>query len=356
MTSNSVTSAGRAVEVGDDDALATQLDDLVLAELDREPRVRDERRDVGREEVLALAATDDQRAVATRSDDDVGLVGVDGHEGERTRQPTAHGAHRLGEVASDGRQRRGEQVRDDLGVGLGAQVHAVGGELGAQLGEVLDDAVVDDGDLAVLAHVRVRVLRRSGRRGWPSACARCRSCTAAAGRCRAATRGSRACRPSCGCRAAPSDTTATPAESYPRYSSRRSPSTTTCRACFSPTYPTIPHMGARLPGAPGLPASAEQWPSTTRREAASATGLRPASAVAASTVSAYDAAPRWPRRRGQAVATAAPGRRGGLDHHADDGLRARRAQQHATVARSPPPATAARRSVGRRGSCRRRGR
>ena len=35
---------------------------------------------------------------------------------------------------------------------------------------------------------------------------------------------------------------ATPAESYPRYSSLRSPETTISKACFAPTYPTIPHM------------------------------------------------------------------------------------------------------------------
>ena len=48
---------------------------------------------------------------------------------------------------------------------------------------------------------------------------------------------------------APSATTAIPAESYPRYSSRRSPSMTTSRACWYPTYPTIPHMHPSL----GLP-------------------------------------------------------------------------------------------------------
>jgi len=36
--------------------------------------------------------------------------------------------------------------------------------------------------------------------------------------------------------------TATPAESYPRYSSRRNPSTMMPSAGRAPTYPTIPHM------------------------------------------------------------------------------------------------------------------
>ena len=38
--------------------------------------VADERRDVGAEEVLAVAEADDERAVAPGADDDAGLVGV----------------------------------------------------------------------------------------------------------------------------------------------------------------------------------------------------------------------------------------------------------------------------------------
>src|SRR5262245_17299223 len=37
-------------------------------------------------------------------------------------------------------------------------------------------------------------------------------------------------------------TTATPAESYPRYSSRRSPSINTGTTSFGPMYPMIPHI------------------------------------------------------------------------------------------------------------------
>ncbi len=36
--------------------------------------------------------------------------------------------------------------------------------------------------------------------------------------------------------------TASPAESYPRYSSRRNPSNNTSQALRGPTYPTIPHI------------------------------------------------------------------------------------------------------------------
>src|ERR1044071_3517294 len=44
----------------------------------------------------------------------------------------------------------------------------------------------------------------------------------------------------------PSASTATPAESYPRYSSRFSPAITTSSADCDPTYPTIPHMRGSL--------------------------------------------------------------------------------------------------------------
>src|SRR5512138_3822766 len=40
----------------------------------------------------------------------------------------------------------------------------------------------------------------------------------------------------------PPAATATPAESYPRYSSRRSPSSRISAASRRPTYPTMPHM------------------------------------------------------------------------------------------------------------------
>ena len=50
-----------------------------------------------------------------------------------------------------------DQVREHLGIGLALEVMARSLELLAQLGEVLDDAVVDDGDAPVAARMRVRV-------------------------------------------------------------------------------------------------------------------------------------------------------------------------------------------------------
>ena len=51
-----------------------------------------------------------------------------------------------------------DEVRDDLGVGLGDEPVALALELALQIEVVLDDAVVDDDDLAGAVAVRVRVL------------------------------------------------------------------------------------------------------------------------------------------------------------------------------------------------------
>lgn len=118
--------------------------------------MRDERGDVGGEEVLALADADDQRRVAAGGDDAVGGVGVHGEQRERAVEAAADRAHGVDQVGPGG-DLGGQQVRDDLGVGLGGEPDAGVLQLGAEPGEVLDDAVVDDGDPAGLVEVRVGV-------------------------------------------------------------------------------------------------------------------------------------------------------------------------------------------------------
>ena len=118
------------------------------------PGLREERGDRRGHEVLALAEADDQRALLAGRDQRVRVVGVHGDERVMTAELGEGGAHRLGQVALVVAL---DQVGDDLGVGLGAELVPLGDELAAQLGMVLDDPVEDDVDL-------VRRSRRAGGR------------------------------------------------------------------------------------------------------------------------------------------------------------------------------------------------
>src|SRR5699024_2005330 len=96
---------------------------------------------------------------AATGDDEPRCVNVGEQDGERTFQAAQDGERGgldvpgvLALVVFDG-----EQVGGDLGVRVGDQLDTAGLELVAQGGEVLDDAVVDDGCLAVEGEVRVRV-------------------------------------------------------------------------------------------------------------------------------------------------------------------------------------------------------
>ena len=139
-----------AVEVGDPVAVGGDHDGLVLSEFDRLAGVLDERGDVGAEEHLALADADHQRCRAARRDDRARLVGVGEHQREVALEATQHGQHGGGEIP-----RRfavvvvaSHQVDCHLGVGVAGELDAGVLELLAQRRVVLDDAVVDDGDLA----------------------------------------------------------------------------------------------------------------------------------------------------------------------------------------------------------------
>ncbi len=168
---------GRAVEADDLVAVRGDRDDLVLAELERVPGVADEGRDVGAEEVLALAEADDERAVAAGADDDARLVGVHGEQRERALEPADHLAHRRREVAGLV-ERAADELGGDLGVGLAAELDALGEELLLERVEVLDDAVVDQRELVVVAAaVRVGVAVGGAAVGRPAGVADGRAAT-----------------------------------------------------------------------------------------------------------------------------------------------------------------------------------
>ena len=147
---------GVAGEVGDLDRVGADRDDLVLADLHRLLGVLDERGDVRAEEVLALAQPDHERRVAAGADDDAGTVLVHDEQGEGAVEARDHALHGEGQVAGLLEDLADHEGRD-LGVGLARELGPGIQELLLQLGEVLDDAVVDERELAVVAEVRVRV-------------------------------------------------------------------------------------------------------------------------------------------------------------------------------------------------------
>jgi hypothetical protein len=118
--------------------------------------VLDERGDVGAEEVLAVPEADNERRVAAGADDDARAVLVHDEQGESAVEARDHALHGDREVTG-----LLEHVADheggDLGVGLARELGPGIQELLLQLGEVLDDAVVDERELAVVAEVGVRV-------------------------------------------------------------------------------------------------------------------------------------------------------------------------------------------------------
>ena len=93
------------------------------------------------------------------------MIGVHGDEGVVAAEIGEGGADGEGQVALVVTL---DQVGDDLGVGLGAELVPVGEQVAAQLGVVLDDAVENDVDPPDLIAVRVGVLLGDATVGGPA--------------------------------------------------------------------------------------------------------------------------------------------------------------------------------------------
>jgi hypothetical protein len=134
-------------------AVGTQRHDLAVLDQLHGARMREERGDRRSDELLAVAAADHERALLTGRDEDARRVGRRGHERVVAAQPVVGRAHRVveravAEVARD-------QVRDDLGVGLGGEHGAASLQLLLELEVVLDDPV--DHDVHAILGVVVRM-------------------------------------------------------------------------------------------------------------------------------------------------------------------------------------------------------
>ena len=146
---------GAAVAVEDPHAGAAHAGHVALLEVDHASRRGEHRGHVGRDEVLAFAEADEQRAADARAGK--GLRRGGRHDRDRVRaDEIAHGTLRGGEEIAGLAVVVVDEVGDDLGVGLRLEGVAELLQPLALLLVVLDDAVVDDRDLA-LRHVRMRV-------------------------------------------------------------------------------------------------------------------------------------------------------------------------------------------------------
>ena len=98
-----------------------------------------------------------QRGILARCHDGARLVGGDDGQGVRAHQTLACSADGGQQVGRAVAQRLLDQMRHHLGVGVAGEGMPRGLQLLAQVGEVLDDAVVHHGDAAVAAGVRMGV-------------------------------------------------------------------------------------------------------------------------------------------------------------------------------------------------------
>ena len=131
--------------------------------------MREERGDVAAAERLAFAEAEDERRGVLGDDDPIGCRARDDRDRVRAVHLRERRADRVEESWCAGAQRAIDEVRDDLGVGVGREPHAFCFERLAQRDVVLDDAVVHDRDVARRVRVRVGSLGRPcvAQRVWP---------------------------------------------------------------------------------------------------------------------------------------------------------------------------------------------
>ena len=152
-----------AVDVGDDDPGRAHIGDVAFLQEDDPVRVGQDRRHVAGDEGLLAVEPHEERHVLTGADQPAGLIAVHDHDrigADHSAQGRPNG---VGQVAVVGLF---DEVGKGLGIGLGGERVAPSLEAVAKLTEVLDDAVVDDGDLAATVHVGmgIEVVRPAVRR------------------------------------------------------------------------------------------------------------------------------------------------------------------------------------------------
>ena len=147
---------GASGVVGELDAARRDHRHLLVAHEDDVAGVREDRRDVRRDEELVLAKPDDDRRAVADGDDLVRIVRGDQHQ----REEPAHVEQRAADGVLEPVPLRFalDEVRDDLRVGLGDERVPFELQLLLQIEIVLDDAVVDDDDAPGAVAMRMGVL------------------------------------------------------------------------------------------------------------------------------------------------------------------------------------------------------
>ncbi len=133
------------------------LDDLTVLDDEELVRLPEQGLHGAGQEVLPFPEPDDERALVAGRDDLAGLLHADRRDREGPFEPPEHPGERLAQRLP-GLDPLGDQVRHHLRVRLGTEGDAPPLQLLLELREVLDDAVVDDGDAPISAEVGMRVL------------------------------------------------------------------------------------------------------------------------------------------------------------------------------------------------------
>ncbi len=149
-----------AARIVDRPGFAAHVGNVAILEVRHPVRDRKQRGRVGREEMVVGTDAHDQRAAGARADDASRLARRDHRDrvgavelGDRH----LHGAQQV--AAARSVPVRVDEMRDDFRIRLRDERIALGDQPLAQRLEILDDAVVDRGDLA-MRRVRMRVRRR----------------------------------------------------------------------------------------------------------------------------------------------------------------------------------------------------
>src|SRR5208337_1965527 len=127
-------------------SLTRKLHPVVFLEISDLGREGSERQRVGAQIGAARAKAHGERRAAPRADEEILLALEEKHQREGASQALQSPSDRLAR-RRPALQLLGDEMRDGFGVRLARENMTLGHELLAQLAKILDDAIVDDGDL-----------------------------------------------------------------------------------------------------------------------------------------------------------------------------------------------------------------